>query len=147
MSLGPMRKWLLPVSLAINVFLGAAVVTHFLHHRPLHPPGPPDPVEMAEHMAESLPPADALVLRQAFAARAPTMREILLGDAAFHSRLRTVLEAPEFDAAAMRATLADADKVHVAFGEAMGAAMIDAAGKMSPEGRRKLARGGGHPPP
>jgi len=147
MTVRTVTKWLLPISLAINVFLLALVLTHF-GPPPFQPPPPPNPADMAARMAESLPPADALVLRQAFATVAPPAP---IGDPrAFHDRLRAALDAPSFDAAALRQALAEMSKAHAAFDDAMAAAIIEAAAKMSPEGRRKLARGHGPgfgPPP
>ena len=147
MTVKALTKWLLPLSLALNVFLGALIVTHFgpPHFRP---PPPPNPAEMADRMAESLSPADAQVLRQAFAKVAPPSA---LGDpGAFHTRLRAALEAPSFDAEALRRDFAGMSEAHAVFDEQMAAAIIEAAAKMSPEGRRKLANGHGPgfgPPP
>jgi len=147
MTVKTLTKWLLPLSLAINVFLGAVIATHLGPPR-FRPPAPPNPAEMADRMAESLSPADALALRQAFAKVAPPSA---LGDpGAFHARLRAALDAPSFDTEALQRDFAEMSKAHAVFDEQMAAAIIEAAAKMSPEGRRKLANGRGPgfgPPP
>jgi uncharacterized membrane protein len=142
MTVKTLTRWLLPVSLAVNAFLAAITFTCFGPPW-FRPPPPPNPAEMAARMAESLPPADAAVLRHSFAALTPPPSE---GPAVFHARLRAALETPDFDETALRRVFADAAKAHAAFDDAMAAAIIDAAAKMSPEGRRQLAREGGHPP-
>jgi len=147
MDFRTVSKWLLPASLAVNVFLGVVVATHHHGHPPFRPGPPPGPEDMVEHMAESLSPADAAALRQAFAAQAGNMERAHRGHEDFHARLQAVLEAPVFDPEALRAALSEASRGHSTFDEAMAAAMVDAAIHMSPEGRRKLARGGGRPPP
>ncbi|HLN24258.1 MAG TPA: periplasmic heavy metal sensor [Patescibacteria group bacterium] len=134
-------RWLLPISLALNAFLVGVVIGRF-DHRPF---GPPPPKEMAERMADGLPAADAALLRQAFAAHSG---QFDLADQAMHGfpeRIRQVLDAADYDPKALQEVLMEGHAAHDARDEAMSLALLDAAAKMSAEGRRKLAIG--RPPP
>ena len=144
MNLKRVTDWLLPASLAINVFLGAVILTHH-GHPGFRPPPPPNPAEMAARMADGLPPADAEILRQAFRAQESALSEAHRGIDSFHDRVRAALEAPVFDPQALTAALSDASRGHAAFDQAMTAAMVDAASRMSAEGRRRLASHDGPP--
>lgn len=134
-------RWLLPVSLAFNAFLGGIIVGHF-DHRPFGPPhGPPGPAEMADRMARDLPPPDAAILRQAFAAHAAEMTQSEQAMHGFPDRVRAVLEAPDFDAGALKEVLDGMRTARDRRDDAMAASLLDATARMSPDGRKHLAFG------
>ncbi len=131
-------RWILPGSLSLNVFF---VVFLLVVSSPFgfRPEFPPPPSEMAERMARTLPPADAAIFRQAFAARETDLtrsREVHLS---VPTRVRAVLSAPELDVASLKAVFDDARAAHEIMDSALESAMIEAVSKMSTEGRRKLS--------
>lgn len=145
-------RWVLPVSLLLNVFLAgvvAALALPMAFGPPRPPHGPPDPMHMAERMAETLPPADAELLRKAFAARAGMIRDSKATMDAFPDRLRAAMGAEPFAIDTLAAVFADGRAARTEMEDAMSAAVLDAVGRMSPEGRHRLAMwqpGPSHPP-
>jgi uncharacterized membrane protein len=128
-------------SLALNVFLGTVLL---VRHWPPGPPGPPSPSRLAEKIAETLPPADGVILRAAVAAH---QAEIEAGFKGFHAtpdRVRAVLAAPQFDPEALRPIFAEGRAAHDRADQALAEMLIEASSQMSPEGRAALARW--HPP-
>lgn len=130
--------WLLIASLALNVFLGAAMGTHFFRG----PKHPPRPGTIILDMAEALPEADARILRQAYEAR----RSELEDDTPRRNfdEIRRAMSAEPFDPAAfLRVTSefhARQHRVHQVTDEILA----DALPRLSPEGRKRLAE---RPPP
>jgi uncharacterized membrane protein len=136
MGLPPFRKWVLPASLALNVFLGTVIVMH--PRPPRH--GPHDPGSLADKIAEALPPADAAILRQAVAAH---VRQLMDGDRAQHQTpevVKALLAAPTLDEAALRDTLAAHHAARQAMDEALAAIITETVTRISPEGRAALAK-------
>jgi uncharacterized membrane protein len=142
---GKIARWLLPVSLAFNIFFIVLAV----RHHPFRHPGPPDIRHIADFMTSNLSPADAAILQQSFA----TLREGRKPDRDFPDKIRAALTANPFDPEALKAALKDGQTDHQAMEDAMATALVDAATKMSPEGRATLAEHhrfgppGGPPPP
>lgn len=136
MTKHPILRWLLPASLAVNAFLAGVVVTQWFG--PRFPP-PPRPERMIEDMAATLPAADAAILRQSFAARAPDLGQRPRNREDMFERIRAALKAEPFDAQAMTVIFRDGRAVRDAIDDSIEQALIEAAGKMSGEGRRKLA--------
>ena len=134
----PGSFWLLLASLSLNVFLVAAIAVGVAWPGFRSPP-PPDPMKIADDMASGLPPADAGILRQAFATRAAAFERARDLHVNTPARIRRVLEQAEFDAAALGAIFAEARTAHEAMDAAIEMSMTEAIGKMSPAGRRKLA--------
>lgn len=121
--------WILITSLGCNAFLGAAIVTHALQD----PPPPPPPGKMLEEMADTLPPEDARLMRQAIAANdAHLSRE--QHDRQFQA-LRAAVAADPFDINAFRAAEAALRQRQTA----MSDVMLDIVPKLSPEGRKRLS--------
>lgn len=131
--------WLLVASLALNVFLGVALGTQFFRG----PRNPPRPEGMLLDMAESLPEADARILRQALEAR----RSELPTDENTKRRfdeMRAVLSAEPFDPEAFARVSSEFRARHERNGQILGEVLVDAVTRMSPKGRKALAD---RPPP
>lgn len=131
--------WLLVASLALNVFLGAAMGTHFFRG----PKPPPRPGMIVLDMAEGLPEADARILRQAYEARRSEL-EVNADPGRGFEEMRRAVSAEPFDSAAfLRVTSefrARQDRMHRVTSEILA----DALPRLSPEGRKRLAE---RPPP
>jgi len=137
--------WLLPLSLALNLFFVIVAARHYPWGRPRMMA----PHEVMLNLKANLSPEDAAILQQSFAAH---QAEIEHGTQHFPDRIRAALAAEPFDPEALRAALDDGRALHQKMEESMASALVDAASKISPEGRVKLAAGGfrhhmGPPPP
>lgn len=132
---GKIARWLLPVSLAFNLFFIVLAARHhpFFHSRP------PDAGHIADFMTSGLSPADAAILQQSFAAHSAVMDEAHKAGQDFPEKIRGALTANPFDPEALQAALKDGQSSHQLMEDAMAAALVDAAGKISPEGRATLA--------
>jgi uncharacterized membrane protein len=126
---------LLVLSLGVNVFLSGWIASSWWYRFP--PPG-----GMVERIASRLSADDARILRSAFAV---VDRERAQGPA-LHGRVVAALRAEPFDPKALDAALADEFAGFEAFGRTMRGALVQAAERMSPEGRVKLAEEQGRPP-
>ena len=144
-STGRWRRWVLPVSLAVNVFLLTVIAVHEWRR----PHGPPNPRRMVEDIASSLPEADATVLRQTFAAEPELQQDPFKGGADTMASLRKVLRTEPFDPVAFAAEFHKLHERRDRFEQALDRALQTAVATMSPEGRRRLAdhRGPPGPPP
>ena len=146
---GRIARWLLPASLSLNIFFIVLAV----RHHPYWHPRPPDARHIADFMTSNLSPADAAILQQSFAAQDATLEQARKADRDFPDKIRTALTANPFDPEALKTALKDGQTDHQAMEDAMAAAFVDAATKMSPEGRAALAAHhhfgppGGPPPP
>lgn len=135
-----LRRWLLPLSLSLNVFLAVLVLWH-----PRPPQGPPPPHMIVEHMVEGMSPADEAVVRAAFARNSwrwegdrPMMEQLV-------PRMQAALSASQPDLDAIRAALGDAKRARNNFDDTLEAVILESAPLVSPEGRTKLFRQR-HPP-
>lgn len=147
-----LSRWLLPFSLALNVFFATVIAMRPPHFG--HPPGPPNPNHIVERIADVLPPADAAILRQVFAAHSA---DIERGHALMHvmpNRVRAILAAPQLDNAALGQVMADDRAARATMDEAIQAVVMETIPKLSDEGRARLSRwdprppdGPGGPPP
>lgn len=136
-------RWLFAVSLGLNAFLGVQVFV-----RPPHPHGPPpSPERMAERFTEKMSPDDAAIFRRAFEPHLPRLQQDYVTLRTMPDRMRSILTAQNFDAAALAAAFADLHAIRNGFEDAMTEATMDAAGQMSPEGRAKLWHPGPPGPP
>lgn len=141
-----LRRWLFTVSISLNLFLSALIGAQWLNRPPgpHGPPGRPDPMRMAEDLAQTLPPADGDILRATFAAHAAPVTNVAPGEADPMDQVRRVLRAEPFDRPALQAALDAVQANRQALETAIADALLDAATRMSPEGRRRL---GAWPPP
>lgn len=149
MTLRPLSRWLLPASLAFNLFLAGLVVGQLQGRGFGPPPPPPQPGRMVEEMASTLPGPDADVLRAAFAANAAVLDRGHHARNAMHGDIRRILAAPDFDPQALKAVFDRGRQERETLDDALGSAIITAASRMSAEGRRKLGEWAppGRPPP
>ncbi|OJX71786.1 periplasmic heavy metal sensor [Magnetospirillum sp. 64-120] len=144
MTSHPILRWLLPVSLAVNAFLGGLAITEWL--APDFPPPPPRPERMIEEMAEILPAPDAAILRHSFAEHAPGMERRPHEREEMFLKIRAALKADPFDPQALTTIFHDGRKIRDAIDDSIEGALVDAATKMSAEGRHKLAEWHPRPP-
>jgi uncharacterized membrane protein len=132
---GKIARWLLPASLALNLFF---VVLAFRHHPFLHP-HPPNAGNIVDFMKLNLPPADAEILQKSFDAHKTAMEEARKAGQDFPDKIRAALTANPFNPDALTQALKDGQAGHLVMEDAMSSALVDAATKMSPEGRTALA--------
>ena len=144
---GPAR-WLLLGSLALNLFfIGVAVA---LAVRP--PPPPPhrdrDVLVRAERIAETLPPADADILRNQLKANRNAIEQSHAAYLSARDAIRATLRQEPFDAQAMRTAMANERAARETFSLTIQGTFATAAEKMSSAGRQALAdwRPGRKPP-
>lgn len=134
-------RWLFALSLGVNAFL-AVVVLAGPPHRPHGPP--PSPEHIVERLTGKLSSADAAIFSQSFAPYLPRLHQDYDTLRAMPQRMRDILAAPIYDPQALAAAFADLHRIRQGFDDSMAGATVEAAGKMSPEGRVKLWYG---PPP
>lgn len=145
-----LSRWLLPLSLAVNISLATIVVMNVVgERRGFHPPppGPPSAINMAQRMAEDLPKADAQLLLAAFKARES---EFERGQAAMKAARDGVQRVTEIrDPAEMRKAFDAFREARDIFDNALAGAMTEALLQMSDEGRKKMSvfKLGPPPPP
>ncbi|WP_162136936.1 periplasmic heavy metal sensor [Magnetospirillum molischianum] len=136
-------KWVLTASLALNVFLGTVLVVVY---RPNHPP-PPGITEIAERIAVTLPSADAAILREVVAVRAPEIESGHRTLRAFPDQVRAVLGMSDFEPGALRQLFTEFSAARQRMDDALAALVIEAATRMSHEGRAAISRWNPPPPP
>jgi uncharacterized membrane protein len=137
-------RWLLIGSLALNLFfvgtLGALALRHIM--------APPQQAETErprtaaarlERLAAPLPPADAEKLRSAFRTRAAEAESARDALNRAYERVQAALRAQAFDAAQLRAAMADARAARPLYEMVMQDIFAAGAAGMSPEGRARLA--------
>lgn len=134
-------RWLLPASLALNVFLGTVLVMREPEaaHR-LPPGGPRGPLGIVEELAADLSPADAAALRTVVSRRAQEIEYQSRVWRGAPERITTALAAPSFEPTALKAILDEGREAHRVMDEAVAATILEAAAALSPEGRQIVAR-------
>lgn len=132
---GKIARWLLPASLALNLFF---VVLAFRHHPFLHP-RMADPGTIVDFLKPNLPPADAEILQKSFESHKAAMDEAHKTGQAMPEKIRAALTASPFNPDALKDALKDGQASHQVVEDNMAASLVDAATKMSPEGRAALA--------
>lgn len=147
-----LMRWLLPLSLAVNVSLVTIVVMHAMWERPQFPPGPPPGgppnfLHVAERAARHLPKPDGEILIKSFKSHEAAMTR---GHDAMRSAqegVRQALASSESDAAQLKKAFDGISQARDMLDDALAETMVAAAIKMSPEGRQKLGAIGLGPPP
>ena len=132
---GKIARWLLPASLALNLFFIVLAV----RNHPFWHPHPMDPGHIVDFMKPNLPPADAEILQKSFADHKAAMDEAHKASQGLPDKIRAALQANPFDPDALRQALKDGQANHQVIEDNMAVSLVDAATKMSPEGRAELA--------
>ncbi len=140
---GTMR-WLLPVSLTLNLVFAGAAGASFLRHSAVVPL---EPVSHMTHNAESrldriattLPEPDAQIMRSFIRAEAAKVVAAQASLRLSQEDLRTSLRAEPFNPSAVRAAMAENSAARDNFDQVLQNVIASAAAKMSPVGRSRLA--------
>lgn len=131
-------KIFLILSLALNLFLGGMMIAW--HMRP-PPPPPPGPwfERMIQRMSKDLSPADRDILQASYQARRPELDRMDKEVQAARERVGAAMRAQPYDPVALEQAMAQARDAREPVVESVEQAVAEAAAKMSPEGRMKLA--------
>jgi uncharacterized membrane protein len=137
-------RWLLIGSLALNLFfvgtIGALALRHFVAPpRQTETERPRTAAARLERLAAPLPAADAEKLRTAFRARAAEAESTRDALNRAYERVQAALRAQPFDAAQLRAAMAEARAARPLYELVMQDILASGAAGMSPEGRARLA--------
>jgi uncharacterized membrane protein len=137
-------RWLLVGSLALNLFfigtlLSLAARSYVMPPQQAATERPRTAAARIERLAAPLPAADAEKLRAAFRARESAAEGARATLNKAYERAQGVLRAEPFDAAALRAALADVRAARPGYDQVMQDILVSGASAMSPEGRMKLA--------
>jgi uncharacterized membrane protein len=128
-------------SLALNVFLICGIAA-FLLTSAFEKPGASmtgGPARQFEMLAARLPAGDATVLRDEFAQRSEAIDAEHKAAHRTRDAVRLALRAEPYNADAARQAMADAEAAHGRLNRLLQDVIASAAGKMTPEGRAKLA--------
>jgi uncharacterized membrane protein len=137
-------RWLLIGSLALNLFFVGTVGALALRHI-MAPPQqaeterPRTAAARLERLAAPLPAADAETLRAAFRTRAAEAESARDALNRAYERVQAALRAQPFDAAQLRAAMADARAARPLYEVVMQDILTAGASGMSPGGRARLA--------
>ena len=137
-------RWLLIGSLALNLFfvgtVGALALRHIMAPaRQAETERPRTAAARLERLAAPLPAADAEKLRAAFRTRAAEAESARDALNRAYERVQAALRAQPFDAAQLRAAMADARAARPLYEVTMQEILAAGASGMSPEGRARLA--------
>jgi len=132
------RRIALPASIVLNVFFVALIGGHLLQRG--HAIGPNAiPLARALQNAEaSLSPSDAAAFRQVMRAGAPRFADAARQLAVARRAVAHQIAAEPYDADAVHQALSHWQVALNKFFEAFSDPLVDALGRVSPEGRRKL---------
>jgi len=137
-------------SVGLNLFLLGTMVPRWLGPKPPHgdkmvmmgpdgPGGPGGPLFAMHRMMDDLPEADAKILKEHFGSDMEKLMEKAKSFRGRIDRLRDLMRADPFDAAALRAELDSVAADRLTMENAQTDRIIEVLGKLSPEGRRRLA--------
>ena len=131
-------RWLLLGSLALNLFfVGVAVAMA------IRTPAPPawdrNVFVRVEHIADTLPPADADLLRGQINANRQLIDEAQTKYHSAQDAIHAALRQEPFDVNAMRAAMAQTRAARQAFDQVIQGVFAFSAAQMSPAGRKALA--------
>jgi uncharacterized membrane protein len=137
-------RGLLLASLALNLFFigisGAYAVRHLSQGTPARPGEPARGAgARIERLAVALPADDGARLRQDYGSRREAIEAASAAYREAQERIRAATRAEPFDAAALRQVMADARSARQRLEEMLQDVIATAAGRMSPDGRRRLA--------
>jgi uncharacterized membrane protein len=122
-------------SLVLNLFLIGYLIGRALD---VWPTKPRRAEAFVERLAARLPERDAAVVRRAVAGRTPTIDALVQAVRESRRQVRTALAAEPFDRRALEAALEESRARHHALETAVQTIVLETAGELSPEGRRRL---------
>jgi len=128
-------------SLALNVFLIGGIAafllsTSFQKAAPARTGGPARQFEM---LASRLPAEDANVLRTEFGKKSEAIEDAHRAAHRTRDAVRAALSAEPYDSEATRKAISEAETAHLRLDSLLQDVIASAAGKMTSEGRSKLA--------
>ncbi len=138
----PAGRWsrrILFISLALNLFFVGAWAALAWRHYAWERHRPWTPALRIERLAEALPAPDAEKLRAQFRAGQSNVDAAVVSYRQAQRAMREALRADPFDAAALRAAMANARSARSRLDEALQDVIATAGAAMTPEGRRSLA--------
>jgi len=136
---GRWSRWILFISLALNLFFIGAWAAFAWRHYAWERHRPWNPATRIERLAAALPAGDADKLRSEFAARQGNIEAAITTYRQAQQRMREALRAEPFNADALRAAMAESRTARGKLDEALQDVFASAGAAMTPEGRRSLA--------
>lgn len=140
MSRVDLSRWrtvALLASVGLNLFFAGMMLSRPSH--PYGPPGPPDPERFVADLTRGMAEADAAIVRAAFKAHEPVIRNLRDRGGA-RRRISDAIAAEPFDAAALGRVMEEVDAERDARDTEFRRMILEAVTKLSPEGRRQIAR-------
>jgi len=131
-------RWLLLGSLALNLFF-VGVALAMVIRAPSAPAWDRNVFVRVERIADTLPPADADLLRGQINANRATIEESQTQYRSAQDQIRVTLRQEPFDVEVMRAAMAKTRAARQAFDQAVQGVFAFSASQMSPAGRSALA--------
>ena len=131
-------RWLLLGSLAINLFF-VGVALAIVVRAPAAPTWDRNVFVRVERIADTLPPADADLLRGQINANRQLIEDAQTKYRAAQDQIRATLRQEPFDVEAMRAAMAKTRAARQAFDQVIQGVFAFSASQMSPAGRSALA--------
>jgi uncharacterized membrane protein len=136
---GRWSRWILFVSLALNLFFVGAWAAFAWRHYAWERHRPWSPATRIERLAASLPSGDGEKLRAEFRTHQGNIESVITVYRQAQRRMREALRADPFDAQALRAAMAEARTARGKLDEALQDVIATAGAAMTPDGRRSLA--------
>jgi uncharacterized membrane protein len=131
-------RWLLLGSLALNLFF-AGVALAIVIRAPAPPTWDRNVFVRVEHIADTLPPADADLLRGQIGANRQLIDDSQTQFRAAQAQIHEALRHEPFDVEAMRAAMAKTRAARQNFDQIIQGVFAFSASQMSPAGRKALA--------
>ena len=131
-------RWLLLGSLALNLFFVGVAVAMAIR-APAAPAWDRNVFVRVEHVADTLPPADADQLRGQINANRQLIEDSQTQYHSAQDQIRVTLRDEPFDVEAMRAAMAKTRAARQAFDQVIQGVFAFSASQMSPAGRSALA--------
>lgn len=141
---GRARRWLLAGSLLLNLFLVAAVGGQYLRH---HAGNGPVLMRVLQHVTSRLDAQDADAFRTVLRREAPRYAQAQENLARARAEIDRQLLAPHFDPEATRAAMQQWRGAWTVFVGTFSDALVEAMGRLSPQGRRALVDAAPHQRP
>jgi uncharacterized membrane protein len=136
---GRRSRWILLVSIALNLFFVGAWAAFAWRHYAWERHGPWTPATHIERLAAALPVADGEKLRSEFHAHQQNIETAITFYRQAQRHMRDQLRAEPFNVEALRAAMAEARAARGKLDEALQDVIATAGAAMTPEGRRSLA--------